>query len=132
MGAKRKKEIYDICVEYGESTVLESPDFYDIHFLSRTRLNISVPLPARPQLPTYSDSLSVDILIIEDDPYYFLQVGNYVPKSERTFFQQGKDSDVGAAFLASLAPSYLKFDYQGRVIRLDSFSKVRIILTHEV
>lgn len=26
-------------------------------------------------------------------------------------------------FIDSLAPSFLKFDYQGRVVRLDSFSK---------
>lgn len=28
-------------------------------------------------------------------------------------------------FIDFLAPSFLKYDYQGRVIRLDTFSKVR-------
>jgi len=76
MGLDRKKEIYDICVEY-------------------------------------------DIIIVEDDPYYFLQEGKYVPKSERVSESDADDE----TFLARLAPSYLKVDYQGRVIRLDTFSK---------
>ncbi|KIK59151.1 hypothetical protein GYMLUDRAFT_44904 [Collybiopsis luxurians FD-317 M1] len=76
MSARRKKEIYKICVEY-------------------------------------------DIIIVEDCPYYFLQEGEYVPKSER-----GPEPEMNdETFIASLVPSYLKFDYQGRVIRLDTFSK---------
>ncbi|KAI0355373.1 PLP-dependent transferase [Trametes cingulata] len=73
----RKKEIYDVCVEY-------------------------------------------DIIIVEDDPYYFLQMAPYAAKFERR-------SSAGSAspekWLASLSPSYVKLDYQGRVIRLDTFSK---------
>ncbi|KAJ7283688.1 pyridoxal phosphate-dependent transferase [Mycena rebaudengoi] len=76
--AARKKEIYQICVEY-------------------------------------------DIIIVEDDPYYFLQEGQYVPKAQRA--QTSSSGSDAEAFLASLAPSYLKFDYQGRVVRLDTFSK---------
>ena len=62
-----------------------------------------------------------DIIIVEDDPYYFLQEGEYKPKSERVNATVKHESDK---FIASLAPSYLKFDCQGRVIRLDTFSKV--------
>ncbi|KAI0921014.1 hypothetical protein AcW1_004869 [Taiwanofungus camphoratus] len=79
MGATRKKEIYDVCVEY-------------------------------------------DVVIVEDDPYFFLQQGVYVPKSER-ISQSALSTFNDAEWLASLDPSYLKFDYQGRVIRLDTFSK---------
>jgi aromatic amino acid aminotransferase I len=76
MSARRKKEIYDICVEF-------------------------------------------DVIIVEDDPYYFLQEGPYVPKPQR-----GQDSTLTTEqYLASLTPTFLRFDYQGRVIRLDSFSK---------
>ncbi|KAJ7700049.1 pyridoxal phosphate-dependent transferase [Mycena rosella] len=79
-GLARKKEIYQICVEFGE-------------------------------------------ILVEDDPYFFLQEGVYVPKSQR-----GHQSHAGSGvdderFIASLEPSYLKLDYQGRVIRLDTFSK---------
>ncbi|KAF9055066.1 PLP-dependent transferase [Hymenopellis radicata] len=63
MQAQRKKEIYEICVEFG---------------------------------------------------------GEYVPKSARVNVTQESDEEK---FIASLAPSFLKFDYQGRVIRLDTFSK---------
>lgn len=76
MEATRKKEIYNICVEY-------------------------------------------DIIIVEDDPYFFLQQGEYIPKAS----QRSQDVQSEADWLASLAPSYLKFDYEGRVIRLDTFSK---------
>ncbi|OCH95918.1 PLP-dependent transferase [Obba rivulosa] len=78
MGAERKKEIYDICVEY-------------------------------------------DIIIVEDDPYFFLQMSEYKPKSARDMQSAPAESDV--QFLAKLAPTFVKFDYQGRVIRLDTFSK---------
>ncbi|KAH8118799.1 PLP-dependent transferase [Phellopilus nigrolimitatus] len=85
MGATRKKEIYNVCVEF-------------------------------------------DIVIVEDDPYYFLQQDPYAPRAERKYARGAKpgddDDDAGAAaFLANLAPSFLKFDYQGRVVRLDTFSK---------
>ncbi|KZT71526.1 PLP-dependent transferase [Daedalea quercina L-15889] len=77
MGAARKKEIYEICVEY-------------------------------------------DVVIVEDDPYFFLQEGEYVPKASRP---ESVDTVSEESWLAGLAPSFLKFDYQGRVIRLDTFSK---------
>ncbi|KAF5322822.1 hypothetical protein D9619_000291 [Psilocybe cf. subviscida] len=97
MLADRKKEIYEICVEY-------------------------------------------DIIIIEDDPYYFLQEGEYKLPSERALTKAaGKGKATSApgaqgasggplsgedeAYLKSLVPTFLAFDYQGRVIRLDTFSK---------
>jgi aromatic amino acid aminotransferase I len=61
-----------------------------------------------------------DIYILEDEPYYFLQMQPYT----------GPDApDVPppashAEFLKSLVPSYLSMDTDGRVLRLDSFSKV--------
>ncbi|EPS98782.1 hypothetical protein FOMPIDRAFT_1024508 [Fomitopsis schrenkii] len=77
MGAARKKEIYDVCVEY-------------------------------------------DIIIVEDDPYFFLQQGEYSPKAARA---DSMDAISEEAWISTLAPSFLKFDYEGRVIRLDTFSK---------
>lgn len=96
---ERKKQIYDVCVEF-------------------------------------------DIIIVEDDPYYFLQEGAYVPKKER--LDPGTAPSGIDEFTTSLEPSFLKcgpihsyyacvlmanrYDYQGRVIRMDSFSKVRASL----
>ncbi|KAJ3558312.1 hypothetical protein NM688_g998 [Phlebia brevispora] len=68
----------------------------------------------------YDICVEYDVIIVEDDPYYFLQQGDYKPKSERTVATVKHSADK---FLSGLAPSYLKFDYQGRVIRLDTFSK---------
>ncbi|KAJ6484992.1 pyridoxal phosphate-dependent transferase [Mycena vitilis] len=85
--AARKKEIYQICVEFGSMCFQ-----------------------------------------VEDDPYFILQEGPYVSKSHRTSHSQSpRDSalDEEAQFIASLEPSYLKFDYEGRVIRLDTLSKAR-------
>ena len=67
----------------------------------------------------YDICVKYDVLIVEDEPYYQLQLGNYgeddVPSLEQEMSIQN--------YVKSLAPSYLKFDYQGRVIRLDTFSK---------
>ncbi|KAF8076347.1 pyridoxal phosphate-dependent transferase [Lyophyllum atratum] len=79
MQAARKREIYDVCVEF-------------------------------------------DIIIVEDDPYYFLQAGAYVPPAERSIHSNFV-ADDDDEYIAQLAPSYLRFDHQGRVIRLDTFSK---------
>ncbi|RXW25294.1 hypothetical protein EST38_g585 [Candolleomyces aberdarensis] len=78
MGAARKKEIYDVCVEF-------------------------------------------DVIIVEDDPYYFLQEGPYRPKDSRDSLRQRQLNTT--EFVEELVPSYLRFDYQGRVIRLETFSK---------
>ncbi|KAK3671220.1 Aromatic/aminoadipate aminotransferase 1 [Recurvomyces mirabilis] len=68
----------------------------------------------------YAVAQKHDLLILEDEPYYFLQMQPYTgpstpdppaPKSHQEF-------------LTSLVPSYLSLDTDGRVVRLDSFSKV--------
>ncbi|KAK0731640.1 aromatic amino acid aminotransferase [Lasiosphaeris hirsuta] len=67
-----------------------------------------------------------DVFILEDEPYYFLQMAPY---------QKGGRSNpdpAGAAaatmpvdeFLGGLIPSLLSMDVDGRVLRMDSFSKV--------
>ncbi len=66
-----------------------------------------------------------DIIIAEDDPYYFLQVGEHVPKSKCKEAATDDDDDDIARFIASLIPTFLRIDTQGRVIRMDTFSKVR-------
>jgi aromatic amino acid aminotransferase I len=57
-----------------------------------------------------------DVLIVEDDPYYFLQMPDYGSKSVHPTSE--------SEFLESLIPSYLRIDVDGRVLRCDSFSKV--------
>ncbi|KAI9744354.1 MAG: hypothetical protein M1835_002777 [Candelina submexicana] len=75
-----------------------------------------------------------DILIIEDDPYWYLQY----PSAAAANHARGDSSSFAATipsppnlevlssgfpFLDSLVPSFLSVDTEGRVIRLDTFSK---------
>ncbi|KAF7557452.1 hypothetical protein G7Z17_g655 [Cylindrodendrum hubeiense] len=57
-----------------------------------------------------------DLYIIEDDPYYFFNLG------------ESLDSEDGPTtpevFLSRLPPSYLSLDTSGRVLRMDSVSKI--------
>lgn len=62
-----------------------------------------------------------DLILLEDEPYYFLQMPVYTADS------CSADSPVATTheqFLSSLIPSLLSLDTDGRVIRIDSFSKV--------
>lgn len=61
-----------------------------------------------------------DFIIVEDEPYYFLQMDEYDPKSDATKMATPSHEE----FLNSLVKSFLSLDVEGRVIRLDSFSKV--------
>ncbi|KAH3685509.1 hypothetical protein WICPIJ_003513 [Wickerhamomyces pijperi] len=62
-----------------------------------------------------------DFIIIEDEPYYFLQMEKYTDDvSARGEQKVGSHQE----FIESLVTSFLTLDVDGRVIRLDSFSKV--------
>lgn len=67
----------------------------------------------------YEIAQKYDFIIVEDEPYYFLQMGDYK-------FGENKADEVPSheEFLKGLVSSYLSLDTDGRVIRLDSFSKV--------
>ncbi|MCJ1309156.1 Aromatic/aminoadipate aminotransferase 1 [Agyrium rufum] len=61
-----------------------------------------------------------DLYILEDEPYYFLQMQPYTGA-------HAPDAPPPASheeFLKNLVPSLLSMDVDGRVMRLDSFSKV--------
>ncbi len=62
-----------------------------------------------------------DVIIIEDDPYWYLQYPSATRSSPSP--PQKQVSGSGYSFLDSLVPSYLSLDTDGRVIRLDTFSK---------
>lgn len=112
---------------------------------------ILLSLERRKQL--YAVCSQFDVLIIEDDPYWYLQFPSaaieeaksrnrapvadaFSPEAGYNWNKTppsstGADSDSapsgpkksGYAFLDSLVPSYLQIDTDGRVIRLDTFSK---------
>lgn len=64
-----------------------------------------------------------DLYILEDEPYYFLQMDPYTSTTNA-----GPDDPAPPSthdeFLKALVPSYLSMDVDGRVMRMDSFSKV--------
>ncbi|KPM38474.1 hypothetical protein AK830_g8105 [Neonectria ditissima] len=78
-----------------------------------------VTISAQRRREIYDISVEFDLIIVEDDPYYFLQYPGYqTPSSENGC--QAKTTDE---FVKTLIPSFLSMDTQGRVIRLESFSK---------
>ncbi|KAK4221400.1 Aromatic/aminoadipate aminotransferase 1 [Podospora fimiseda] len=61
----------------------------------------------------YAIAQQHDLFIIEDEPYYFLQLQDKTKPTPENVDQ----------FLDSLIPSLLSLDTDGRVLRMDSFSK---------
>ncbi|KAJ7890629.1 PLP-dependent transferase [Mycena olivaceomarginata] len=65
----------------------------------------------------YDVAVRHDLIIIEDDPYYFQQAGAHYGSGAAPKKQTDEE------WLDGLVPSFLRFDYEGRVLRLDTFSK---------
>ncbi|PIA12934.1 PLP-dependent transferase, partial [Coemansia reversa NRRL 1564] len=65
----------------------------------------------------YTVAQKHNLAIIEDDPYYFLQLGPLAT-------EQGNMYNQPQSGKQELVPSLLSLDVDGRVIRLDSFSKI--------
>lgn len=84
---------------------------------------LSLPESRRQQI--YDLACKYDFIIIEDEPYYFLQVGEYVAnKEERIPLDQVESLQNQEAFVDSLVKSFISIDTEGRVLRFDSLSKV--------
>lgn len=62
-----------------------------------------------------------DLYILEDDPYYFLQL-EHAPSASAT--QQVNGVAAAEEYIKSLPASYLSMDTSGRVLRMDSASKI--------
>ncbi|OTB02327.1 hypothetical protein M426DRAFT_322759 [Hypoxylon sp. CI-4A] len=66
-----------------------------------------------------------DVFILEDEPYYFLQMQPYTAGADSAASVAPPPSDSSVEeFLGGLVPSLLSIDVDGRVMRMDSFSKV--------
>ncbi|KAF4556589.1 Aminotransferase class I and II-like protein 8 [Elsinoe fawcettii] len=66
-----------------------------------------------------------DIIIVEDDPYWYLQYPSATARSSKKTDETlpADWKSTGYDFLDSLVPSSLNIDPDGRVLRLDTFSK---------
>ncbi|KAJ7115875.1 pyridoxal phosphate-dependent transferase [Mycena epipterygia] len=67
----------------------------------------------------YDVAVRYDLIIVEDDPYFYQQASAPYSRSSARVAKKQTDEE----WLNSLVPSFLQFDYEGRVIRLDTFSK---------
>lgn len=95
---------------------------------------ILLSIERRKQL--YEVASRFDIIIVEDDPYWYLQFPS-AAVNEAASRGMAKPKDVhiapdltvkgqrssGFEYLDSLVPSFLNIDIDGRVVRLDTFSK---------
>ncbi|GMM31469.1 hypothetical protein DAMA08_042140 [Martiniozyma asiatica (nom. inval.)] len=77
-------------------------------------------LPIERRKAIYNLASKYDFLVVEDEPYYFLQLDEYSTDSTSTSIATQTESE----FINSLIPSFLSLDVEGRVIRMDSFSKL--------
>ncbi|KAL0946780.1 hypothetical protein HGRIS_012953 [Hohenbuehelia grisea] len=75
-------------------------------------------LSLRRRQKIYDIARDWDLIIIEDDPYYFLQYD--LPSVETSLTTE----DFVERYAETLVPSFVSMDVDGRVIRIDSFSKV--------
>lgn len=70
----------------------------------------------------YSVAQELNLLIFEDDPYYYLQLPQYDPNNliDESF---NKEKLMELFDYSSLIPTLLSLDTDGRVIRMDSWAK---------
>ncbi|KAI5862770.1 aromatic amino acid aminotransferase [Durotheca rogersii] len=79
----------------------------------------------------YAICSKYDVVIVEDDPYWYLQFPSAEveeAKARNLPVPEPKPANTlekksGYAYLDSLVPSFLNIDVDGRVVRLDTFSK---------
>ncbi|GAA5975794.1 hypothetical protein JCM11641_005876 [Rhodosporidiobolus odoratus] len=76
-------------------------------------------MPAARRQEIYDICVHYDVIIAEDDPYSALQF----PAFEISENPAPPKPQSAEEFKKSLVPSFLKFDHEGRVVRLESFSK---------
>ncbi|CDZ98639.1 Aromatic amino acid aminotransferase and related proteins [Phaffia rhodozyma] len=103
--------------------------------MRRPRVLYTVPIGQNPTGSTINDerraavyalAVKYDFIIVEDDPYWALNFGPYgisPPGSEIEKDKSKSEEEKNKAFLGLIGKSYLKNDTQGRVIRIDTFSK---------
>ncbi|GAA5841313.1 hypothetical protein JCM11251_001622 [Rhodosporidiobolus azoricus] len=100
--------------------------------MKRPRVLYTIPVTQNPTGATmtlerkkaiYKLAVKYDVIIVEDDPYYFLQTPEYEPSATVRAASAPSATESDEEFLKSLVPSYLALDYEGRVVRIDTFSK---------
>ncbi|CAG8104924.1 unnamed protein product [Penicillium olsonii] len=78
--------------------------------------------PASRRQAIYKVAQRHDLCVVEDEPYFFLQSPTMTSEGQAEAIDDQRVSHE--QFIRNLIPSYLSMDVDGRVLRLDSFSKV--------
>lgn len=127
-----KMDDYGVCPKalesmlsgWDESTQGRKPRVMYIIPTGQNPTGSSIPPERRKEI--YAIAQKHDLIILEDEPYYFLQMPEYdpnrAPNGDASQEQQGQGS-AQEQLIASLVTSFLRLDTDGRVIRFDSFSK---------
>ncbi|CAK7567048.1 MAG: hypothetical protein SEPTF4163_005006 [Sporothrix epigloea] len=133
-------------VPYGPGSLEDVLDNWDLSKGRRPHMMYTVTIGHNPtgvvlsverRKQIYEVCSRFDVIIVEDDPYWYMQfpsaAGNEAasrnlakPKSPLvapTINQAAGQRSSGSEFLDSLVPSFLSIDVDGRVVRLDTFSK---------
>jgi aromatic amino acid aminotransferase I / 2-aminoadipate transaminase len=72
----------------------------------------------------YAVAQKHDLFILEDEPYYFLQMQPYTSGAEDSSTASPAPPASVEDFVESLIPTLVSMDVDGRVMRMDSLSKV--------
>ena len=72
----------------------------------------------------YQIAEEFDLMIIEDDPYFFLRTLDNPRPAKSLHHPQSYGRSTAETYLSTLPPSFLSLDQSGRVLRLDSTSKI--------
>lgn len=75
------------------------------------------------RLKIYKLAQKHDFIIIEDDPYGYIQLGKYTD-GETNQFENTDEYSLEKYVEDDLPNSFIQYDTEGRVLRLESFSKV--------
>ncbi|KAJ2237213.1 hypothetical protein IWW45_001150 [Coemansia sp. RSA 485] len=101
------EDLDQVCTAWSDSTPLRA-----VYLVPTGQNPTGATMSVARRKRIYAVAQKHNLAIIEDDPYYFLQLPSY-----------GSSADAGES-RDSLLPSLLSLDTDGRVIRLDSFSKI--------
>ncbi|KIJ69099.1 hypothetical protein HYDPIDRAFT_80783 [Hydnomerulius pinastri MD-312] len=113
-GGMIPEEMEKVLATWNESTRGRRPHVIYMIPVGQNPTGSTLSLERRQKI--YAIAQKWDLVIIEDDPYYFLQ---YDLPSVQT-----DHSNFGKQFVQTLVPTMLSLDVDGRVCRVDSFSKV--------
>lgn len=72
----------------------------------------------------YEIAERLDLVLIEDDPYFFLSLEPFTDEAEPKDTTKNGHAGGPIDYCSSLLPSFLSIDRSSRVVRLDSVSKI--------